>query len=85
MFIEVTGVERSRLGNNMLILSPGNKNVLFPSATKPGDKLIRLLLDVINATWVAVQKGIVIIPSMADIPSAVKSVFKSETLTSFLI
>ena len=59
MLGDVTGVERSRLGNNILVLSPGNKNSLFPTAsTKPGDKLMRLLFDVINQTWVSVRQGV---------------------------
>ena len=56
LFADMTGVERSKLMANVTLLSPGNPNKLFPSNARPGDKLMTLLFDRINATWIKTRQ-----------------------------
>jgi hypothetical protein len=51
LFADMTGVERNRLTRNIQLLSPGNPNKLFANNTIPGDDLVTVLFDLINATW----------------------------------
>jgi hypothetical protein len=57
LFTDMTGVERSKLSENITILSPGNPNKLFPSHARPGDKLATLLFNIINSTWIRTRQA----------------------------
>lgn len=57
LFADMTGVERNKLTRNIILLSPGNPNKLFPSSAKPGgEKLLELLFNVINVTWIKTRQ-----------------------------
>jgi hypothetical protein len=58
LFADMTGVERNRLTRNIQLLSPGNPNKLFAGNAAPGEDLLTILFDLINATWIKNRQNI---------------------------
>jgi hypothetical protein len=58
LFADMTGVERNRLTRNIQLLSPGNPNKLFAGNAIPGEDLVTILFDLINATWIKTRQNI---------------------------